>query len=262
MTFATINPIATLVPPVDNPQQPQPQPIADAAHMLVTQFAVAESTQARTVAIWNTAKVLTCAEFDTALAEALKIAAKNDKLAGWVAPEDAKGRAKYGPTQSSLATLASQCRQVFGACKIDPECIVSIPDGAIVQTDLFPNWSKAYALAQKFLSDKGIDWQGNNVESVKAARKTKQATTENAEVMAEVMSAHPQNPGETMADYMARIAEHVDAAQAAAAEKATSVAAKKELTRLIKVYGEGVTDILEAMVNLHNIQADGEESPL
>lgn len=260
--FAQVNPIASLVPPVDNPQQPKAQPVADCAHMLVTQFAVAESTQARTVAIWNAAKTLTCAEFDTAMGEALKMAAKNDKLAGFVPADDAKGRAKYGPTQSSLTTLASQCRQVFGACKIDPECIVSLADGAIVQTDLFPNWSRAYTLAAKFLTDKGLDWQGNILSAMQAAAKQKKTTAATADILAEVMADHPQNPGETMADYMERIADDVETAREAAANKATQEAAKKELTRLIKVYGDNVADVLEAMVTAHNAMADAGEASM
>ena len=261
MTFATINPIATLVPGVDNPQQPTQQPVADAAHVLCAQFAQPESTQSRTRAIWDMSRTLTCAEFDSAMAKALKLAADNDKATGWKPADDATGRAKYGPSQSSLATVASQCRQVFGATKIDPECIVSLPQSGVVNPDLFPNWSKAVTLAREFLADKGIDWQGNNVESVKAARKNKQKTEGDAEAVAEVMSANPQNPGETMADYMARIADDVAAHVTTKHAQAMAAAAKKELERLIKVHGANVGDILESMVEAYNAM-QGEESPL
>ena len=260
MTFATINPIATLIPPADAQAQPQPQPIADAAHTLCAQFAQPESTQARTRSIWDMARTLTCAEFDDAMSRALKMAAANDKAAGWTPGEGVTGRKAYGPSQSSLATVASQCRQVFGACKIDPECIVSLPQSGGVNPDLFPNWSRAYTLAREFLAEKGIDWQGNNVESMREARKTKAEASADSAVMAEVMQAHPKNPGESLADYMARIADDVGAHTLTKKAQAVEAAAQKELTRLIKVYGEGVADILEAMVHLHNIQADGEDA--
>ena len=195
------------------------------------------------------------------MSRALKIAAANDKAAGWNPPSDATGRAKYGPSQSVLATVASQCRQVFGATKIDPECIVSLPQSGVVNPDLFPNWSRAYALAREFLAEKGCDWQGNPLSEVQAARKSKQQTAQTSAAMAEVMAAHPQNPGESMADYMQRIADDLEAYTLTKQAQATAAAAKKELTRLIKVYGENVADILEDMVNLHNAM-QGEDAPV
>ncbi len=261
MSFATINPIATLVPPVDNPQQTQD--VANAAHVLVQQFATPESTQSRTRAIWEMALSLTVAEFQDAMTRALAQAAANDKAAGWQPGAGVTGRKAYGPMQSTLATVASQCRQVFGACKIDPESIVSAtPDGAVVNSDLFPNWSKAYEIARAFLTEKGVDWTGNPVSELKAARKAKAKRADDADVMAEVMAQNPQQAGESMADYMVRIAD--DVAEASDKRHAAKVAeaATKELTRLIKVYGDNVADILEAMVARHNIMADSEEAPL
>lgn len=260
--FATINPIATLVPPADKQQQPTQQPIADAAHTLVAQFGQPESTQSRTRAIWDLARVLTVGEFSTAMDKALQQAAANDKATGWVPPSDAKGRGKYGPSQSTLATVASQCRQVFGACKIDPECIVSLPENGLVNPDLFPNWSTAYAKAREFLADKGVDWQGQSVAATQQARATKQATAENADVLAAVMGENPQMAGESMADYMTRIADAVQEETDKRAAAAVEESAKKELTRLIKVYGDDVADILEAMVHRHNIMADSEDAPM
>lgn len=263
MSFATINPIATLVPPVDNPQQPQPQPIVDAAHTLVNEFAQPERTQSRTLSIWKMATMLTVAEFQDAMTRALAQAAANDKAAGWQPGAGVTGRKAYGPMQSTLATVASQCRQVFGACKIDPESIVSAtPDGAVVNPDLFPNWSKAYEKARAFLTDKGVDWTGNPVSEIKAARKAKAKRTDDADVMAEVMAAHPQQAGESMADYMVRIADDVEAASQTKHAAKMAEAATKELTRLIKVYGDDVADILEAMVTRHNIMVDSEEAPM
>lgn len=261
MSFATVNPIATLVPPVDNPTKPAQQDVANAAHILVSQFATPESTQNRTRAIWDMATRLTVGEFTTAMDNALKQAAANDKAAGWNPGSEVKGRGRYGPSQSTLATVASQCRQVFGACKIDPECIVSLPQSGIVQPDLFPNWSTAYTRAKEFLTKKGVDWTGNPLDAIKAARKTKKETGENADILAEVMAAHPKTMGESMADYMARIADDVDAVAQDRVEKALQENAKKELTRLIKAYGDSVADILEAMVVAHNAMADAEPAP-
>ncbi len=262
MSFATINPIATLIPPAQQSAPQQTQDVANAAQILVAQFAQPESTQSRTRAIWTMALSLTVAEFSQAMDKALDQAKANDKAAGFTPASDAKGRDKYGPMQSTLATVASQCRQVFGACKIDPESIVSAtPDGAVVNPDLFPNWSKAYEKARAFLADKGIDWTGNTVSEVKAARKAKAKRADDAEVMAEVMAAHPQQAGESMADYMVRIADDVASASDARHAKMVAEKAQKELERLIKVYGDSVADILEAMVTRHNAM-NGEESPV
>lgn len=262
MSFATINPIAHLVPPAEHVQQPQQQDVANAAHILVTQFAQPESTQSRTRAIWTMATMLTVTEFSQAMDKALDQAKANDKAAGFVPASDAKGRDKYGPMQSTLATVASQCRQVFGACKIDPESIVSAtPDGAVVNSDLFPNWSKAYELARAFLTEKGVDWTGNPVAEVKAARKAKAKRAASDDVEKQVKAQHPQMPGESMAQYLVRIAPMMDEAEEKAHATAVTEAATKELTRLIKVYGDSVADILEAMVVRHNVM-QGEESPV
>ncbi len=261
--------VAALKAPATGAQQPQPQPIVDAAHTIVDQFAQPERTQSRTLSIWKMAQSMDVAGFQTAMERALKMAAERDSLPiakggmGWVPPAAATGRAKYGPMQSTLATVASQCRQVFGACKINPESIVSAtPDGAVVNPDLFPNWSKAYEKARAFLADKGVDWTGNPVSEVKAARKAKAKRADDADVMAEVMAAHPQQAGESMADYMVRIADDVAEASDKRHAAKMAEAAVKELTRLIKVYGDDVADILEAMVARHNIMADSEEAPM
>lgn len=262
MSFATLNPIATLVAPADNAQQPQQQDVANAAHILVAQFATPESTQSRTRAIWDMSTRLTVTQFSAAMDDALKQAAANDKAAGWAPASDAKGRDKYGPSQSTLATMASQCRQVFGACKIDPECIVNIPASGVVMPDLFPNWSNAYQKAKQFLADKGVDWTGNTLSSIKQARASKAKRADDSDVLAEVMETHPQQAGESMADYMVRIADDVQAAQDAKHATKMAEAAKKELTRLIKVYGEDVADVLEEMVRAHNAMADAEDAPM
>jgi hypothetical protein len=259
--FATINPIATLVPPVDNPTKPERQPIANAAHTLVQQFSEPESTQARTRSVWTMARELTCQEFDAAMTKALESAASMDKASGWKPAGDAKGRDKYGPRQSTLATLASQCRQVFGACKIDPELFFSTADGAVVNSDLFPNWSTAYNASREYLKDKGVNWQGSPLSAEKAARQNKREASENADIFNTVSSSHPKAMGESMADYMARIAPMMDAAADDAHNAKVTESATKELTRLIKVYGADVADILEAMVIRHNAM-QGEESPL
>lgn len=260
MSFATINPLATLVPPADAQAEPKAQPVADAAHTLCAQFAVAESTQSRTVAVWTLSRILTCSELDDALTRALKLAADSDAApvekggAGWKAPEGAKGRDKYGPRQSSLASLASNIRQVFGACKIDPECIVSLPQSGGVNPDLFPNWSRAYALARQFLAEKGIDWTGNNVEAVKAAKEHKREASATIDAEAAVMAKHPQKEGETLAQYRDRIAPMVAEFIETATAAAVLEAAKKEYTRLVKVYGDNADAIVQAMMDA--IQAD------
>lgn len=261
MSYATINPIATLVPPADTQQQPAQADVANAAHTLVAQFSEPESTQSRTRSVWEMARILTCQEFDQAMAKALETAKAMDKASMWKPAPDAKGRDLYGPRQSTLATVASQCRQVFGACKIDAELFFSTADGAVVNADAFPNWSKATEKARTFLKDKGITWQGSPLSAEKAARQNKKDQEFSDGVEATVKKAHPKAMGESLADYMVRIAPYMEEAEQQAHTAKMAENAKKELTRLIKVYGEDVADILEAMVVAHNVMADAEPAP-
>lgn len=245
--FAKVNPIATLIPPVDNPQQPLQQDVANAAHELVAQFAIPESTQARTRAIFNMAKILTCDQFDLAMKAALKEAEDIDTKTGWKAPEGVTGRKAYGPRKSSLATLASQCRQVFGAFKIDPEFL--IPEKGQGNPDLFPNWSQAYNVASVWLRETlKVDWTGNSLEGKKAA--TKHAAQEKAdnEVMVALQKAHPKARGESLAAYNARVAPFVAQFEAAHQKAAITESAEKEFKKLNEKYGADTAAILNAMV--------------
>lgn len=245
--FASVNPIATLVPPVDNPQQPQQQDVANAAHELVAQFAIPESTQARTRTIFNMSKHLTCDMFDAAMKAALKEAADIDSKTGWKAPEGVTGRKAYGPRQSSLATLASQCRQVFGAFKIDPEFL--IPENHQGNPDLFPNWSQAYMVASHWLREtKKCDWTGQPLEGKKAAAAHANMEKADHAVMTALQKAHPKAMGESLAAYNARVAPLVADFEAAHKKATIAEAAEKEYKKLSEKYGADTGAILQAML--------------
>lgn len=247
MSFATINPIATLVPPVENAQKPVQQDVANAAHELVSQFAVPESTQARTRTIFNMAKHLTCDMFDAAMKAALKEAADIDSKTGWKAPEGVTGRKAYGPRQSSLATLASQCRQVFGAFKIDPEFL--IPEKGQGNPDLFPNWSQAYMVAAHWLREvRKCDWTGQPLDGKKAAAAYAHMEKNDNAVMAALQKAHPKAMGESLAAYNARVAPLVADFEAAQKKASIAESAEKEYKKLSEKYGADTGAILSAML--------------
>jgi len=245
--FATVNPIAHLVPPAEHVQQPQQQDVANAAHELVAQFAIPESTQARTRTIFNMSKHLTCDMFDAAMKAALKEAADIDSKTGWKAPDGVTGRKAYGPRQTSLATLASQCRQVFGAFKIDPEFL--IPENHQGNPDLFPNWSNAYAVASHWLREvKKCDWTGQPLEGKKAAAIHANMEKADHAVMTALQKAHPKAMGESLAAYNARVAPMVAEFEAAHKKATIAEAAEKEYKKLSEKYGADTGAILQAML--------------
>ena len=247
--FAKVNPIATFVPPVDNPQQPQQQDVANAAHELVAQFAIPESTQGRTRSIFNMSKQLTCDMFDAAMKAALQEAKDIDSKTGWKAPEGATGRKAYGPRQSSLATLASQCRQVFGAFKIDPEFL--IPENHQGNPDLFPNWSQAYTVASVWLRETlKVDWTGQPLEGKKAAAAHANMEKADHAVMTALQKAHPKAMGESLAAYNARVAPMVAEFEAAHKKATILESAEKEFKKLSEKYGSDTGAILNAMLAL------------
>ena len=186
-----------------------------------------------------------CAEFNDTLKEAEKMAAGADKASGWTVPEGIKGRAKYGPRQSSFVSQASNMRQVFGCLKIEPEAIVRLElVGTALDEEAFPSFAVAYGKAKQHLDKLGCDWQGRKLALVdmQAERKAKRKQEDKAREMAE--EANPPNDGETQASYNARIATVLAHFQDKEAQARADEAGAKLWDKLTEKHGEDFAELV------------------
>ena len=186
--------------------QPAAHTHAQIAIELLDVFGQAESTQKRVEALFYMATGgLTCEEFDTCMADALLRAKAADKLLGWQPAKDAKGRDLYGPRQSSLSSSGSNARQVFGCLRLSPDSIVTPGPSGVMYSDLFPVFSKAYALALTELKRLGVNWKGQAIAVMEQAAATKKTNNAAVDIETAAKLANPQQPGETIEQWGARI---------------------------------------------------------
>jgi hypothetical protein len=212
---------------------------AQVALELLDQFGQAESTQSRVQCLFFMATDgLTCEEFDECMADALTRAKQADKAAGFKAADDAKGRDLYGPRQSSLASNASNARQVFGCFKVSPEAIVKAGPSGVMHTDLFPNFSNAYGKAVAELRRLGVNWKGQPVSVIEQAAKQKKANNAAVDIETAAKLANPQQAGETIEQWEARIEALLPEFEQAATDAAASDAGEKLHKSLCKKYGD------------------------
>lgn len=219
--------------------QPAAHTHAQIAIELLDVFGQAESTQKRVESLFYMATDgLTCEEFDTCMADALLRAKAADKLLGWQASKDAKGRDLYGPRQSSLSSSGSNARQVFGCLRLSPDSIVTAGPSGVMYSDLFPVFSKAYVLALAELKRLGVNWKGQAVAVMEQAKATKAANNAAVDIETAAKLANPQQEGETLGQWQARIdallPEYQDKAKCAAWDDA----GEKLYKALVKKHGE------------------------
>jgi len=212
---------------------------AQIAIELLDQFGQAESTQKRVEALFYMATDgLTCEEFDACMSDALLRAKAADKATGWKPAEDAKGRDLYGPRQSSLASNASNARQVFGCFKVSPEAIVKAGPSGVMHADLFPNFSNAYKLAVAELNRLKVNWKGQAISVMEQAAKAKKEHATAVDIETAAKLAHPQQAGETIEQWEARIEALLPDYEQQAQEAAASDAGAKLYKSLVKKYGD------------------------
>ena len=263
MSFATINPIATLVAPsasaeAQKQQAPAASPVSLAAVTLLDQFGQAESTQSRVMALYYMAHDgLTCEEFDEACSEASTLAKQADKANGWIVG-DKKGRDAYGPRQSSLATQQTGMRQVFGVFRMQPDAIVKPGPSGFVNMDVMPVMSRAVTLAAAWLNSTNEDgtkvpmnWRGVPLSQEKLSKARKNAQRADSAAFDAAAADHPQQAGEDDAQYEKRI----EALMPQYAEKltaaATTEAAKKLWKKLIEKHGDdGAVALVAELMHL------------
>ena len=230
-----------------------------AARALFAEFGNVDNRPTRTI-VGLAQSGMTCAEYDEAEQQAIGMAKAADTASGWQPPADAKGRAKYGPKQSSMATQASYRRQVFGAARLNLTCIVSIPESGIVNPDTFPSFMAAYKAASAWLKNQGIDWQGRATDDLRREKEQRQETAAYREARDQVEKDMPQKPGESIGEWQARIADTIAATIASNADKARDKAIRAAAAKIVEQFG--TIDALLVADAILAMTTPAEEAPM
>ena len=187
-----------------------------AAFSLYEAFAIAAQKDARIDVLQALyASGITCPEFDAAVKQAIGHAATADKQAGFVAPDGAKGRDKYGPKQSAMVQRASEMRQIFGyfvqAQQVQPM-----------------GYLETLKTAREWLKERGIQWDGSTAPT-KEEKQEKAQTQALADATKHAMLSVPKVQGESTGEWFERVAQEAQAivdkqADEAAGKRATKAA--------------------------------------
>lgn len=234
-----------------------------AANAFLADFAnpVADGHKVQTLYLY---RELTVAEFKQALGEAQKNASKVDALSGFKPADGAKGQESYGPKRRSMNNACSGMRKVWGVLRMQPDALLplaNLPAGGILGADLFPSFADAIIKAGKWLEssdDMGkvpLDWTGATLDQVDNARAIKKARRLNAKAEDAAMDDNPMQPGETQADYLARI----EGAKAEALADLETESMQKQADRIVSKLKEKhgaawveVAALIWAQANMQN----------
>lgn len=217
MTTVT-HPLAALVGPSDSAvaqanEAPAVTAVSMAANAFLADFAnpIADGHKVATLYAYRD---LTVAEFKQAMNEAQKSATKVDGLSGFKPADGAKGQESYGPKRRSMNNACTGMRKVWGVLRLQPDVILplqNLPQGGILGADLFPSFAEAIGKATKWLESTDetgkvpMDWTGATLDAVEATRAIKKARRMDAKTEDMAMEDNPMQPGETQAQYLARI---------------------------------------------------------
>lgn len=193
-------------------------------------------------------------ELDENLKNACKMADEADKTAGWAPKVDAKGQAKYGPKRQAMNARASEIRQLFGALLFTRVAATHTDDGQEVQPIIGKTcgFSQAVKLARVALKDNAINWDNTPVVSTAQKAQITGLKTE-AQVKADWVAKHPQEEGESIADYQQRMGQ---ACSLLVSEKVTELQTKKVAAlaaALIKKHGlDEAAAVAEQIIMAYN----------
>lgn len=177
---------------------------------------------------------ITCEEFKAECKQAQKLASETDALAGFIKKEGATGADQYGPVRRVLNQRLSEAKQVFGVLKAEPS--------VVAEKGYFP----AVEAARQYLSNKGVKWDGS-----KAPTEAQKASKEQREALGAVMDETAQEPGESLAAYMARCTDLVEAKLEEMADKAKEKAMLKLVASLEKAHGPNIlADLFTYLVDI------------
>lgn len=150
------------------------------------------------VKIIELASVYTPAEFREAVSQAQEMATAQDAATGWKAKEGAKGAELYGPARRNINTRMSEAKQIFGVAKQAPHIVKE------------KGYFSALTAARDWLGEKGMKWDGARALTTeeKKAKRQQKADNEAIEAARKVL---PQHQGESIAQYMVRVAAKAEA---------------------------------------------------
>ena len=217
-------------------QEPKPTSVQNAARALFAEFGKVDNNPTRVI-LGLVSSGLACGEYDQAEQQALAMAKATDEASGWKPAADAKGRDKYGPKQSSMASAASNRRQVFGAAKLNMNAIISVPDSGIVNPDTYPAFSVAYKKAREFLSDQGLTWDGKARADVDQAKAHDQAFKAQYKAEEQARKETPKEPGETYQEWEHRCRAIAKDILQSVEDKARADAVAKIVASLMEKHG-------------------------
>lgn len=251
-------------------QAPAGSPISIASATLLATFGEVLNTAPRVQVLHNLAtRGLTCDEFDKALTEALSTAKAWDARPveqggyGWVVG-DKKGRDAYGPKQSTLASVSSNARQIFGALKLSPEAVLpmlaNLPAHGVMHAGLYPSFDRGLQNAKAYLASDvpedgkvPCDWTGAPLSALKATAKKKAKARAQNEAFEACAADNPQQAGEDDAQYEARIEGMMGSYAADLQGAALKAEAVKMYAKLVAKHGtDGAYDLIAAMADLAN----------
>lgn len=220
-----------------------------------------QETNARTQCIIDAAlQGLTPQEFDGALKHAQSMAKAADASLGWN-PGEKKGRKAYGPKESTFASAASEKRQVFGVARLNLQVLVHTGPNGVYDPQKAPAWAQALTLAREYLKANGIDWTGARSDDLRKMREQRSEVKATNAAMDQARMENPQEPGETLADYMIRIAKATEENLSLAREKAYAEECDRIAAKLIKDHGlEMAVDIAERIYKALDALAEETEA--
>jgi len=176
------------------------------------------------------AQELTCEQFSVSCKDALAKADILDAANGFVKPEGAKGQKQYGPVRRVLSQRLSECKQVFGAVK----------QGMSVEGK---GYASALELSREFLKEKALRWNGEPVPT-DAQRQQAKHKEDLQEATAEVMARSPQQPGESIAQWMTRIGEIIQEETAGKEAARLEAVATATVDKAVEKHGDSILSAL------------------
>ena len=167
------------------------------------------------------AETITVKDFETDCKDAGKLASEHDTLMGFTPAKDAKGQDKYGPKRQMFNSRSTEMRQVFGVLKLAPQ---------VLQDKGFTN---SLIASREYLKANSINWRGESVAD-ETQREIKRGLRAQNDAMEQAKEENPQEAGETIAQYFARLAPIADELLADTKTKAFREDVDKCVKRMIE----------------------------
>lgn len=169
---------------------------------------------------------VTAAEYKRIERQAFDLAAQEDKKNGFKPEPGAAGRDRYGPRQRAMQVRGAERRAVYGY-------LAKHPNEDVRKA----TFEQVLLTARQFLQQHSLKWNGEPRKPRSAAPRVDIAADATRQATADVMGRITQRPGESMADYMMRIAGDIETAKAEATEHLLHDRAEAIATKLVWDHG-------------------------